>query len=366
MTKPYIILGVVICTIILIMPVGSYAGKDTVKYRKHVVMDRQGLGIEAFRLLIPEGWHFQGGLNWLSNSLQLTQIAFKVSSPDNSAWFEVFPEMLFFYSTDPNANAFYGQTRPVHYPVNAVVYLEQLFLPGFRANMPGIHVTKRKQLPELAQNAMMNYRHQQTHNPYLAQLTMGTSFQFDAASVTMEYQQRNHTIEETICAVVGYTQAGMINNWGPMRQTSLCSLKEIKNKMSPILCIISNSFRVNPLWEYKISQLYYAMTQQQKQMLRSIGEVSRYISRTNDQISDSLYQSYKQRDAIYDRVSNNWSDAIRSVDTYQDPINGVEVEVPNTYEKAWTDGNEYIFTNDRFFDPNQNAGPNWTPLERRP
>lgn len=61
-----------------------------------------------------------------------------------------------------------------------------------------------------------------------------------------------------------------------------------------------------------------------------------------------------------------WSDAIRSVDTYQDPINGVEVEVPNIYEKAWTDGNNYVFTNDPFFDPNQNAGPNWTPLERRP
>ena len=101
-------------------------------------------------------------------------------------------------------------------------------------------------------------------------------------------------------------------------------------------------------------------------MLRSIGEVSRYISRTNDQISDSLYQSYKQRDAIYDRISDNWSDAIRSVDTYKDPINGVEVEVPNTYDKAWTNGNDYIFSNDHFFDPNQHAGGSWTPLERRP
>jgi hypothetical protein len=366
MTKPNIILGLVICAMIWIMPVGSYAEKHTVKYRKHVVMDRQGLGIEAFRLLIPEGWHFQGGVNWLSNSLQLTQIAFKVSSPDNSAWFEVFPEMLFFFSSDPNANAFYGQTRRVHPPVNAAVYLEQLFLPGFRAGIPGFRVTKRKQLPDLAQNEMMNYRYQQTQNPYLAQLTRGASFQFDAASLTMEYQQRNHTIEETICAVVAYTQAGMINNWGPMRQTSLCALKEIKQRMSPILCVISNSFQVNPLWEYKISQIYYTMTQQQQQMLRSIGELSRYISRSNDRISDALYQSYKQRDAIYDRVFDNWSDANRSVDTYQDPINGVEVEVPNIYEKAWTDGNDYIFTDDRFLDPNQNSGANWTPLKRRP
>jgi hypothetical protein len=366
MTKPNKLIGWAMCMMICIMPAGAYAGKHTVKYKKHVVFDSQGLGIEAFRLLIPEGWNFQGGVNWLSNSLQLTQIAVKVSSPDNSACFEVFPEMLFFYSPDPNANAFYGQTRRVHPPVNAIDYLEQLFLPDFRYNISGLRVTKRNQLPELAQKAMMNYRHQQTHNPYLAQLTMGASFQFDAASLAMEYQQGNHSIEETICAVVGYTRIGMINNWGPMRQTAIRCLKEKKNNMSPILVIISNSFRVNPLWEYKLSQIYYAMTQQQKQMLRSIGELSRYISRTNNQISDGIYQSYKQRDKIYDRVYDNWSDAIRGVDTFKDPINGLEVEVPNIYEKAWTDGNDYIFTNDRFFDPNQNAGPNWTPLKRQP
>ena len=78
------------------------------------------------------------------------------------------------------------------------------------------------------------------------------------------------------------------------------------------------------------------------------------------------FQSVGKRYTPWRSVLTVWSNAIRSVDTYRDPINGVEVEVPNTYEKAWTDGNEYIFTNDRFFDPNQNAGPNWTPLERRP
>ena len=53
MTKPNKIIVLVMCMMIWIMPAGAYAGKHTVKYRKHVVFDSQGLGIEAFRLLIP-------------------------------------------------------------------------------------------------------------------------------------------------------------------------------------------------------------------------------------------------------------------------------------------------------------------------
>jgi len=107
------------------------------------------------------------------------------------------------------------------------------------------------------------------------------------------------------------------------------------------------------------------MVQQQKKVLQSIGELSRYISQTNDQISDGLYKSYRQRDAVYDRIADNWSDAIRGVDSHYDPINRSEIEIPTIYEKAWTNGNDYIFSTDPLYDPNRSAGPNWSPLEKR-
>jgi len=134
--------------------------------------------------------------------------------------------------------------------------------------------------------------------------------------------------------------------------------------MAPVLGVINASYQPNPIWEYKISQIYYMMVQQQKQVLQSIGELSRYISQTSDQISEGLYNSYKQRDAIYDGVAKNWSEAIRGVDSYHDPINKSEIEVPTIYDKAWTNGNDYIFSSDPSFDPNRSAGPNWTPLEK--
>jgi hypothetical protein len=336
----------------------------TDRFKLHVVMDRQGFGIEAFRLLIPKDWRFDGGVQWLSNSLQLTQVAFKVTHPDGITAYEVFPEFVFFYSTDPNMNALYSQTTMVQPPVPAAVYLEQMFIPSYRGNLQRLRITGKNQLPKLAQQAFMNYQIQLNQNPYLAQMSAGTNVQFDAASVSIEYQTGKQIIEETVNAIVLYSSMGIVTNWGPMRQTSLRTIRGKKNNTEAALRVINDSYQANPVWEYKLSQIYYMMVQQQKKVLQSIGELSRYISQTNDQISEGLYNSYKQRDAIYDGVAKNWSEAIRGVDSYYDPINKSEIEVPTIYEAAWTDGNDYIFSTDSGFDPNRSAGPNWTSLQK--
>ena len=343
----------------------TQATADVHKYKRHVVIDKQGMGIEAFRLLIPDSWRFQGGVRWLTNSFQLTQTAFTVSSPDDEAAFEIFPEMLFFFSADPNMNAIYAQHVMVHQPVDAATYLQQMFIPTYRGNMPGLRIVSGQQLPQLAQKEMANYQYQVANNPYIAQLAAQSRFQFDAASVTIEYKSAGKLMEETLSAVLSYSSTGFITNWGPVRQTSLRSVKASKAKMTPLLKVICDSFEMNPVWEYKMSQIYYFMVQQQKKVIASIGELSRYISQTNDQINDMLYQSYRQSDAIYDQMSENWSEAIRGVDSYHDPINGVNVEAPTVYESGWTDGNEYLFSTDPSFEPNRTSGPNWTRLEKR-
>jgi len=39
-----------------------------VHYKTITCVDQQGIGIEAFRMLIPAGWEFEGGVHWLLNN----------------------------------------------------------------------------------------------------------------------------------------------------------------------------------------------------------------------------------------------------------------------------------------------------------
>ena len=48
------------------------------------------------------------------------------------------------------------------------------------------------------------------------------------------------------------------------------------------------------------------------------------------------------------------------MDSYVDPINNWEVELPTGHDNAWTNGSEYIFSDDAGFNPNIGSKQEWT------
>ena len=98
-----------------------------------------------------------------------------------------------------------------------------------------------------------------------------------------------------------------------------------------LLASVIYSTRINLDWFNKYSQLVQALTQAQMNQIRAAGELSRYISRTSSEISDMMRQSYEQRQASQDRINKNWSQYMRGVDEYRDPVTGRPLELPSGY-----------------------------------
>ena len=103
-----------------------------------------------------------------------------------------------------------------------------------------------------------------------------------------------------------------------------------------------HSTQINLQWFNKYAQLVQALTQAQMNRIRAAGELSRYISRTSSEISDMMRQSYEQRQASQDRINKNWSQYMRGVDEYHDPVAGRPVELPSGYNNAWVNGQRRI------------------------
>ncbi len=128
---------------------------------------------------------------------------------------------------------------------------------------------------------------------------------------------------------------------------------------------VARSFRLNPHWFARYNQLVETLTQMQIQRINNIGELSRYIARTNDEISDMIMASYNRRQAVQDRVAENFSQAIRGVEAYVTPDNR-EVELPAGYEQAWTNAlGDYIVSDSPSYNPNVGSNQHWTPLKKR-
>jgi hypothetical protein len=107
------------------------------------------------------------------------------------------------------------------------------------------------------------------------------------------------------------------------------------------------------------------MAQRQIQQIRSVGEMSRILSQTSNEISDMMMETYNQRQEANDRIAENFSQYVRGVDQYQNPFEEKGVELPSGYNHAWVNNNgEYILTDDPNFNPGVGSNLHWQEMPK--
>ncbi len=342
---------------------------DYVKFKTFNYTDRKGIGTKAFSLLIPSGWKFRGGIRWVLNNPAMPAVAaFTVTSPSSPAEFEAFPAQPFFWTNNrmllssfPIGSRYFGsEVRP---PMGPLDTLKRIVLPRFRSRAVNLRIVGEKRLPGLARSLGAGGRS-----------APGLRSSADGAKIRIEYRQNGVPMEEEIYDVVETSYYSMPSMYGTITNINwiadyLFSFKAEKGKLdglSKLFQTMAYSFRLNPQWFNKYNQLVGQLVQMQIRRIRNIGEISRIISRTNDEISDMVMQSYNERQAVNDRIADNFSQYIRGVDKYQDPIGRKPVELPGGYENAWTNSlGEYVLSDNPNFNPNVGSNLDWQRMEKR-
>lgn len=347
----------------------SPAGVWGMRLKTISCVDQQGISVEAFRMLIPADWEFEGGVHWLMNNPGTPAvIAFRAYSPQEEEAFEAFPNIPCYWTNNPMVTTmfpvgslYYGnEVRP---PAPALQVLQEIVVPRYRGQMPGLQVVAQEHLPNLAQQLRAS-------SP--AAPTGVTSA--DGARVRIHYRYGDRDIEEDVFGVVEVSRTstpmfmGMMENifWIADYLFSFRSSAGQLDGLSNMFMALIRSFRLNPQWYARHTQVSQYLIQNQIQQIRHIGQISQIISRTSDQISDMIMDSYNQRQETLDRLSTQFSQAIRGVDEYYDPFEGQGVELPGGYDHAWSNAlGEYILTDDPIFDPNIGSNLDWQAMERR-
>ena len=327
-------------------PERARPGPQTMRFKAFSCVDAQGIGCEAFRLLIPAGWEFNGGVHWLLNNPGMPAvIAFQVRDPESERAFEVFPNISFYWTNNPMlpmtfpiGSLYFGnEMRP---PAGAQQVLREIVVPRHRGRMQGLRIIHEESLPDLP-NQM------RATSPAAPDGITSA----DGAKIRIQYRGGDKTIEEEIFGVVEVTRVvmpvfmGMIENifWVADYLFSFRALAGQLDSLSDLFQAIVRSVRLNPQWYNRYMQVSQYLIQNQIQQIQHVGQISRIISQTSDQISDMIMDSYYQRQQTMDRLSTSFSQAIRGVDGYYDPVEQREVELPGGYDHAWANSlGEYI------------------------
>ena len=79
-----------------------------------------------------------------------------------------------------------------------------------------------------------------------------------------------------------------------------------------------------------------------------------------------MMETYNNRQQVYDRLSENFSQYIRGVDEYYDPVQQKRVELPSGYNEGWVNGlGEYILSDNPNYNPNVGSNQHWERLEKK-
>jgi hypothetical protein len=345
------------------------AGAWGLRLKKVSYVDQEGIGCEAFRMLIPADWKFEGGIQWLLNNPGMPGVvAFRSYNPQGVEAFEAFPNVAFYWTNNPMftmsfpmGSLYYGnEVRP---PMPALQALQQIVIPRYRVQS-GVQIVGQEQLPSLVQQM-------RAANPAAPPGAGITSV--EGAKVRIRYRYGDRDVQEDVFGVVEVSHQpnpmvmGMENIfWMVHFLYSFRALADQLDGLSDMFMAIVRSFRVNQEWYTKYIQLVQYMMQNQIFQLQHVGQIKEILSQISGFFGDMMMDAYYQHQQTLDRISDQFSQVVRGVDEYLDPADEQGIELPGGYAHAWSNGSgEYILSNDANFDPNVGSNVNWQAMERR-
>jgi hypothetical protein len=343
-------------------------------FRNQIVFDQQFMNMEAFRLLVPKDWTFSGGITWNFNrNPPEPYTLYTVSSPDGNAVIQQYPRVNFFSSTNQMSLAAQAQAGiSIMQPLGAIDFLQRVFIAQARQGVSDLKVLEAQPLPALAQYNLRVSNMLTTLFGQISPFTFAYENRVDAGHVKVEYTQNGRRIIEDFTANIGYFITNMPVmgmyvqevNWWASVSSFRAPAEDMPSKVRMFQIAVYSRFD-NPVFNVSYTRLAALVTREQLRQQQAIFARFQQIRKTLEETNDIIWQTYQNRSASYDRMFDNYSQAYRGVDTYVDPVNNWNIELPTGYDNAWTNGNEYIFSDSPSYNPNISSTGNWTQMTRK-
>jgi hypothetical protein len=344
-------------------------------FRNQIIMDQQGLGLEAGRLLVPKDWLFNGGITWnFSKNPPESFIAYTVSSPDGGSVIQQFPHLNMYWSQDQMSRYSFAQTgSTIMQPLGAVDFLQRVFISQTRQGVSDLKVIETQPLPAAAQQALA------INNLTLNIFAQISPFQFayetraDAGRVKVEYTLKGRRMVEDFTATITYfianmpTMSGMyVQNvsWSPVVCSFRAPAEEMPAKIRLFQISLFSRFN-NPVWNVSYTRLCAIVTREKLRQQQAIFARYQQIHKTLEETNDIIWKTYENRSSAQDRMFDGYIQGLRGVETYVDPVNNRNIELPTGYDNAWTNGTDYVFSDNANFNPNLNSTQNWQQMTRK-
>jgi hypothetical protein len=307
----------------------------------------------AARVLLPVGWRGQGGVKWASQPCQdPATFAWHAVAPDGITRVELFPTEIWQGSLTVRSDCQPGYMR------NAREYLTAYVKRHYPGAQPGEYKPRIDFLD--AQKEYLQARIAMVNNSGL-----GMRAWADAGELLFTAQENGQEISGIVQAAAMFYESHQTN---PMGGAPLASIvggtnatfgaRAPKGQLDTKLVeAVRKSIKLDGQWALDLMKLNNQLGEIQVQGVKDRAAIivagGAAITAATIEANNMATAGYADRSAASDRMQRERVEAIRGVETYNDPIAGGTVQLDNTYANAWrvSGSNSYILTNDPNFNP---------------
>jgi hypothetical protein len=300
-------------------PLGGRTGDggsgDGIELSRRVVSDPQINGIDAYGVLVPTTWRFEGVVEWRHDMANLAAAVMVAEDPTTGAALETFYPVPHAY-TEPSLIPIGGNWLGsiVTPPMPASDYVAQIVVPSFR---PGATIVSIEALPNVATAVAAG-----------ESTLPGGTVSVEAVRARLATTRSGSPFDEDVYVTVVYHTIGGIVQWSARHLYALRAPSGTLDAATPLLHAIASSVEPTPLWSANYQVVFDLFVQGRYQAIRSAGELSRFLAQNAEEIADIYRTAYEQQQATYDQVFDSFSEYIRGIERYSIPTVGT-TQLPN-------------------------------------
>jgi hypothetical protein len=326
----------------------------------NVIVDQTGFGkpTPAITLFTPVGWKASGGVVWGEQFACTKYFAFnwKVTTPDELTGAALLPQQGWeFNNSGANAANLGCQIAQI---TNVEAYLRTL-LKSARSDATNIRFRKR---PDLVQEI--------ANNRWDRQWQMGTQhFWTEGGELLFNVTEKGVGLEASLMTTVSFMKTitkgqayhgeSVFANADP----AMATFAPVGQYNPALFDAMRKSARFDPQWQQAIAEHIRIINKTNMDGARARHNIK---MQTYREIGDMIQQSWKRQQASNDRRAQDFIDAIREKQDFNDPESSTgRTKLSSNYNHAWrlADGT-FVMTDDPSFNPATELGIEGNKLNR--
>jgi hypothetical protein len=224
-----------------------------------------------------------------------------------------------------------------------------------------MRIVKASEVPELANIAR-------------GQQVQGVRSYASAGKMRVQYEENGRPMEEEIYGAVSQFVTDLpgsargpgyfINYWYIDYVFSFKAERNSLDSLAKVFQTMIYSMRVNPRWFAKVDNVKLMMVQNIIRGIKETGRIGDMVARAGSDMRESQMRDWERRQQANDKVIQNFTDNIRGVERFNDPLAGKEVELPSGYGRAFANNlGEYIVTDSPSYNPSVGSNLHWEELK---